>query len=166
MDFLVSHSILAPLVPLGTRRAVCRSELCWFLKFWRDFEKSRLFHGFWMKLYLHENILTPQRCHRMRRPGSTGHYNAGGSAARRTIRYGAPVKFPGLPKLYLQAFQIILAGSPKYTYRALKIYLQVVKFYQSARTCTAYPPRTSPTALRKLLPEPTYRPPNHQTLAG
>ena len=47
------HSIRGSLVPLGTRRAVCRSELCWFPKIWRGFENFQLFVGFWMKKLLY-----------------------------------------------------------------------------------------------------------------
>ena len=51
--FLVLGSNLALPGSLGTRRAVCKSELCWFLKIWRGFEKFQLFVGFWMKKLLY-----------------------------------------------------------------------------------------------------------------
>ena len=50
---MVLGSILIFLGSPGTRRAVCRSELCWFLKIWRGFENFQLFVGFWMKKLLY-----------------------------------------------------------------------------------------------------------------
>ena len=73
-----------------------------------------------------ENILTPQRCHRMRRSGSTGHYNAGGGAPRdEQFDTVLPSSFRDSrnytyrhSKLYLQVLQNILTGPSKYTYRS------------------------------------------------
>ena len=71
-----------------------------------------------------ENILTPQRCHRMRRRVSTGHYNAGGSAVLPSSFRESRNYTYRHPKLYLQVLQNILTRLPKYTYTYEQIYWQ------------------------------------------